>query len=320
MVKSKIRRLKMKKLITVIMLTFVLTLAACTPNEEGFNLESNITVYTRDTTSGTRDGFMNGIGFAEAAKSDSVLVTGFVIRDNTAQLNAMSIDEYGIGYISTSSLNNTVKGLYFNGVEPTEANVVNNTYDLKRPFMWMIRVDGDFPSQEVEDLVHAFVAFLGTTDAADIINNSGAIALPSSVTWDSIKNDFPITQQDNSSITVRFGGSDSIQKVAEAVTAAFTAKAGNFVAEHDHTGSGDGWKRTNGDTKDQTVGKDVGFSSRPFTTTELSNVTEEQYGQLAWDAIVAIVHLSNPIHNVTAETLKKIYDGTYLIWSDVPNE
>lgn len=310
----------MKKLITVMMLAFVLTLAACTPNEAGFNLENKITVYTRDTTSGTRDGFMNGIGFAEAAKSDSVLVTGFVIRDNTAQLNAMSIDEYGIGYISTSSLNNTVKGLYFNGVEPTEANVINNTYDLKRPFMWMIRADGDFPSQDVEDLVHAFVAFLGTTDAADIINNSGAIALPSSVTWDSIKNDFPITQQDNSSITVRFGGSDSIQKVAEAVTAAFTAKAGNFVAEHDHTGSGDGWKRTNGDTKDQTVGKDVGFSSRPFTTTELSNVTEEQYGQLAWDAIVAIVHLSNPIHNVTAETLKKIYDGTYLIWSDVPNE
>jgi phosphate transport system substrate-binding protein len=310
----------MKKLITVMMLAFVLTLAACTPNEAGFNLENKITVYTRDTTSGTRDGFMNGIGFAEAAKSDSVLVTGFVIRDNTAQLNAMSIDEYGIGYISTSSLNNTVKGLYFNGVEPTEANVINNTYDLKRPFMWMIRVNGDFPSQDVEDLVHAFVAFLETTDAADIINNSGAIALPSSVTWDSIKNDYPITQQDNSSVTVRFGGSDSIQKVAEAVTAAFTAKAGNFVAEHDHTGSGDGWRRTNGDTKDQTVGKDVGFSSRPFTAAELSNVTTEQYGQLAWDAIVAIVHLSNPIHNVTAETLKKIYDGTYLTWADVPNE
>ncbi|MDI6452969.1 substrate-binding domain-containing protein [Peloplasma aerotolerans] len=310
----------MKKIILIMVFAIVLLLTACTPSDAGFNLDSNITVYTRDTTSGTRDGFMNGIGFAEAAKSDSVLVTGFVIRDNTAQLNAMSIDEFGIGYISTSSLNNTVKGLYFNGVEPTEANVINNTYDLKRPFMWMIRAVGDFPSQDVEDLVHAFVAFLGTTDAADIINNSGAIALPSSITWDSIKNDFPITQQDNSSITVRFGGSDSIQKIAEAVTAAFTAKAGNFVAEHDHTGSGDGWKRTNGDTKDQTVGKDVGFSSRPFTTTELSNVIEEQYGQLAWDAIVAIVHLSNPINNVTADTLKKIYEGTYLTWSDVPNE
>lgn len=310
----------MKKVILVFTLLVTLFVAACQQDEE-FDLDANITVYTRDTTSGTRDGFMNGIGFGEAAKSDSVLVTGYVIRDNTAQLNAMQVDEYGVGYISLSSLSDDVKGLYFNGVEPTEANVVNNTYLLKRPFVWMIREDGDFPggaNSPVEQLVKAFVAFLGTSDAADIINNAGAIALPSSVTWDAIKGQHPITQQNNSGVTVRFGGSDSIQKVAEALTQAFTAKAGNFVAEHDHTGSGDGWKRTNGDTKDQTVGKDVGFSSRPFTSAELSNVTAAQHGQLAWDAIVAIVHNSNPISNVTADTLKKIYNGTYLTWSDVP--
>lgn len=310
----------MKKIIVVFTLLVTLFVAACQKEEE-FDLDANITVYTRDTTSGTRDGFMNGIGFSEAAKSDSVLVSGFVIRDNTAQLNAMTIDEYGVGYISLSSVNEDVKGLYFEGVAPTEANVMNNTYQLKRPFMWMVRADGDFPggaNSPVEQLVKAFVAFLGTSDAADIINNAGAIALPTTVTWDSIKSAHPITQQDNSGVTVRFGGSDSIQKVAEALTQAFTAKAGNFVAEHDHTGSGDGWKRTNGDTKDQTVGKDVGFSSRPFTTAELSNVEEDQYGQLAWDAIVAIVHLNNPISNITADSLKKIYNGTYTTWADVP--
>jgi phosphate transport system substrate-binding protein len=310
----------MKKIIVVFTLLVTLFVAACQSDEE-FDLDANITVYTRDTTSGTRDGFMNGIGFPEAAKSDSVLVSGFVIRDNTAQLNAMTIDEYGVGYISLSSVNEDIKGLHFEGVAPTEANVINNTYQLKRPFMWMVRADGDFPggaNSPVEQLVKAFVAFLGTSDAADIINNAGAIALPTTVTWDSIKSAHPITQQDNSGVTVRFGGSDSIQKVAEALTQAFTAKAGNFVAEHDHTGSGDGWKRTNGDTKDQTVGKDVGFSSRPFTTAELSNVEEDQYGQLAWDAIVAIVHLNNPISNITADSLKKIYNGTYTTWADVP--
>lgn len=302
----------------VLLLASLVTLAACSSSQDEFNMDATITVYTRDTTSGTRDGFMNGIGFSAAAKSDSVLVQGFVIRDNTAQLNAMTIDEYGIGYISLSSLNNTVKGLYFNHVEPTEDNVINGTYLLKRPFMWMVRADGDFPSQTVEQLVKAFVAFLGTTDAADIINNAGAIALPTTVTWDSIKDQHPVTQQNNSTVTVRFGGSDSIQKVAEALTQAFTAKAGNFIAEHDHTGSGDGWRRTNGDTKDQTVGKDVGFSSRPFTEAEMANVPSERRGQLAWDAIVAIVHKNNPLNNVTADTLKKIYEGTYLTWKDVP--
>jgi len=309
----------MKKFALAFVVMFTLVLAACTSNNsDEFNLDATITVYTRDTTSGTRDGFMNGIGFAAASKSDDVLATGFLIRDNTAQLNAMTIDEFGIGYISLSSVNDQVKGLYFNGVEPTEANVINNTYDLKRPFMWMVRADGDFPSTEVEQLVKAFVAFLGTVDAADIINNAGAIALPATATWDSIKDNYPITNQNNSSVTIRFGGSDSIQKVAEAVTQAFTAKAGNFVAEHDHTGSSDGWRRTNGDTKDQTVGKDVGFSSRPFTAAEMDRIPVANYGQLAWDAIVAIVHVSNPTDNVTADTLKKIYEGTYRTWKELP--
>ncbi|MDP3130897.1 MAG: substrate-binding domain-containing protein, partial [Bacillota bacterium] len=263
--------------------------------------------------------FMAGIGFAAAEADDSVLVDGFIIKDNTGILTAMTIDEYGIGYISLSTVNNTIKALYYDGVAPTEANVMNDTYGLKRPFMWMLRAEGDYPSQDVEDIVNAFVAFLGTSDAGDIINNNGAIALPSTVTWDSIKSQYPISLEDNSDVTVRFGGSDSIQKVAQALTAAFVPKCGNFVAEHDHTGSGDAYKRTNDPAiKDTSVGKDVGFASRFFKTTE--SVLEAQRGQLAWDAIVAIVHLSNPLSDVTAADLKAIYDGTFTKWSDLDAE
>ena len=306
----------MKKIIGCFTLILALLLTGCSRGL--FNEDAKITVYTRDTTSGTRDGFMNGIGFSEAAKQDDLLVSGFLIKDNTAILNAMTIDEYGIGYISLSSLTDNVKGLKLNGVIPSEANVLNDTYDLKRPFMWMIRAEADYPSEAVELLVQAFVAFLNTTDAGDIINNAGAIALPSSTTWDSIKNDYPITAEDNHLITVRFGESDSIQKVAQALTQAFSAKAGNFIAEHDHTGSGDGWKRTNGDSKDQAEGKDVGFSSRNFTSAELANVNATQTGQLAWDAIVTIVHNDNPIENITTQILKNIYSGAYTLWSDLP--
>ena len=110
-------------------------------------------------------------------------------------------------------------------------------------------------------------------------------------------------------------------KVAQALTQAFTAKAGNFVAEHDHTGSGDAFKRTNdAAVKDTSVGKDVGFASRYFKDTEKVGVATSQMGQLAWDAIVAIVHLNNPLENVTAEDLKKIYEGTFMKWSDLISE
>ncbi|MFA5007086.1 MAG: substrate-binding domain-containing protein [Candidatus Izemoplasmatales bacterium] len=306
-------------LLAMTVLIAAAALVACgstTTTTEAFDASMSINVYTRDTTSGTRAGFMAGIGFAEAETDDSVLADGFIIKDNTGILTAMTIDEYGIGYISLSSVNTSVKGLYYNGVAPTEANVINNTYALKRPFMWMTRAAGDYPSDTVEAIVNAFVAFLGTTDAGDIIANAGAISLPSSTTWDSIKAQHDVCVEDNSGVTVRFGGSDSIQKVAQALTAAFMPKCGNFVAEHDHTGSGDAYKRTNDPAiKDTSVGKDVAFASRLFKSTE--TVPESQIGQLAWDAIVAIVHLSNPLSDVTAADLKAIYDGTSAKWSDV---
>ncbi len=312
----------MKKLGLTLIIAIVLMLSSCTAQEEAkFDTTSNITVYTRDTTSGTRAGFMGKIDFAEAETSDDVLVEGFVIKDNTGIMTAMATDEFGIGYVSLSSVNDTIKALNYNGIEPTVANVINNTYGLKRPFNWMVRDSGDFPSQAVEDLVYAFIAFLGTTDAGDIIANNGAVALVSTTTWDSIKANYPIVNQDNSTVTVRFGGSDSIQKVAQALTQAFTAKAGNFVAEHDHTGSGDAYKRTQDPAiKDTSVGKDVGFASRDFKDTEKVGVETSDMGQLAWDAIVAIVHLDNPWSDATAEQLKKIYDGTFTTWSDLITE
>ncbi len=308
----------MKKIFMIVVLSLILVLASCTSNADGFDTSSNITVYTRDTTSGTRAGFMTNIDFAEAETSDDVLVEGFVIKDNTGIMSAMTTDQFGIGYVSLSSVNDTIKAVNFEGVAPTVANVLNDTYGLKRPFMWMTRDAGDYASTEVEALVNAFVAFLGTSDASDIINNNGAVALVSSVTWDSIKDQHPITTQDNSAVTVRFGGSDSIQKVAEALTQAFTAKAGNFIAEHDHTGSGDGYKRTQDPAiKDTSVGKDVGFASRYFKDSEKVGVEPENMGQLSWDAIVVIVHKENPISDFTKEELKDIYSGTYLVWSDL---
>ncbi len=309
----------MKKLVLLLLvLVSGFALAACGPQTVGFNESSKIVIYTRDTTSGTRAGFMEGIGFKEASANDSLLAEGFVIQDNNQIFTSMQTDEYGIGYVSLSTLTNQVKGLNFDGVKPTIANVLNDTYGLKRPFMYITRAEGDYPSVEVENLVKAFVAYLGTSDAADIINNNGAIALPTTVTWDSIKSNHPITSLDNSGVTVRFGGSDSIKKVAEALSKAFKPKAGNFIAEHDHTGSGDAYKRTwDSAIKDTSVGKDVGFSSRAFTESEIAGSSLAHMGQLSWDAIVAIVHKNNPVSNITGAHLKSIYNGTLKTWKDL---
>ena len=305
-----------KVLLSLTALVAVFTLSACGGGEEeGWDSSSNITIYTRDTSSGTRAGFMGGIDFGDAAEDDSLLADGFVIADNTGIFTAMQTDEYGIGYVSLATYlsdQGVVKGLDFEGVEPSTANVINNTYGLKRPFNYVLRALDDYENDVERDLSLAFIAFLETTDGADIITNKGGVPLDSTQSWDDIKDDYSVCDLDNSGVTIKFGGSDSIEKIAKALTEAFAPKCGNFVPEHDHTGSSDGFKRTQGSEKDGDNYKHVGFASRPFKDSEAG--AEGTQGQLAWDAIVAIVHLSNELDNATAAELKSIYSGEITTW------
>ncbi|MEF3693409.1 MAG: hypothetical protein V3569_04455, partial [Acholeplasmataceae bacterium] len=89
----------MKKIILGFVLVFTLTLAACTEktpddpnNPSGFDATAAISVYTRDTSSGTRAGFMEKIGFEDAASDDSLLVDGFVIAGNSEIIAAVQDD------------------------------------------------------------------------------------------------------------------------------------------------------------------------------------------------------------------------------------
>ena len=301
----------MKKIVLLAILSFVLV--ACGGNDFG---SEEINVYTRDTTSGTRDGFMNGIGFGEAAGSDDVLVSGFVTNNNTGIMAAMTTDIAGIGYISLYSVNDTIKALNFNGVEPTVENVINDTYGLKRPFVFMHRLD--FRNQVEEDLTKAFVAFALSNDGADVINDNGAVATQGTGNWSSIRDNHPICQLDNSGETLVFGGSDSVTRIAEALSAAFSPNCGNVQTVNNHTGSGDGWRRTQGDQKDSVNYSHIGYASRFFRGGELeTDPSGESRFQMAWDAIVAIVHVDNPVDGLTSEQLKKIYSGEYTTWGEL---
>lgn len=314
----------MKKILSVLtILVLGVVLVACgDTNKDEFNMDATIKVYTRDTTSGTRDAFFTGISFKDAVSSNEKLVQGFVEVDgNGTMRSGVASDEFGIGYVSLNSLNDKVKALKFNNVVASEANVNNNSYDLKRPFMYVTRYaqsDAE-PADDIEALVRAFVAFTTTQEGKAAIQGKGGIleVLASDKKWDEIKSLYPVTAKDNSSITIRFGGSTSVESVAKALTAAFTPLAGNFVAVHEHTGSGDAVKRTWGSEKDAANSLHIGFASRDFNQGEKDLFGSASNGRLNWDAVVPVVHPNNPLANITAEQLVKIYDGTFKKWSDI---
>jgi len=305
----------MKKTGLLSIVAFGLILTGCGSVED-----AAIQVYTRDTTSGTRDGFFTTIGFSEAKTDNSVLVSNYVeVASNGDMISAVKNDVYGIGYISLASLSDSdLTGLRYEGIEPTEANVLNETYALKRNFNYVIRDSFDTPAEE--SLVEAFVAYMNTQEGkATIQSKDGIVSLSNSdPSWDDIKANYPIINQDNSSVTLRFGGSTSAEKVAKALSADFSAKAGNFVAEHNHTGSGDAYKRTQGSEKDGANKIHIGFASREFSLTSSEPCLENTYGKVCTDAIVTVINSENDaLTNITAATLKTIYQGTVTLWSEL---
>lgn len=308
----------MKKILGLLsVLVLGVVLIAC-KNETGTKGESTIKVYTRDTTSGTREAFFSGIDFAAATGENTPLVTGYVEVDgNGTMMSSLKNDVNGIGYISLSGLAESgLTGLKFENVDPTEANVLSGDYGLKRPFMYMTRET--YASADEEALMEAFLAFLGTKEGIAAIQSEGGIVQSSATdpSWDSIKANYPVTAKDNSAITLKFGGSTSVEKVSKALTTAFAPLAGNVKVEHSHTGSGDAWKRTQGTEKDGANAIHMGFLSRDIKSTETHAANTS--GRICYDAVVVVVNKENKlVTNLTALQIKGIYDGTFKIWNDV---
>ncbi len=316
----------MKKLIKLLAVSSLflggIALASCggsssSESSNSFDTSKTIKVYTRDTTSGTRDGFFTKIGLEEAKEDNTPLVSGYVeVSSNGDMITSIKNDEYSIGYISLATLESSgLTGLTYAGVEPTEANVLNETYQLTRNFNYVTR--STYSSDKVKQIVEAFIAYLGTKDAKTTIKGKDGIVeiKNSDPTWDSIKANYPIINEDNSNVTIKFGGSTSVEKIAKALSSEFSAKCGNFKTEHNHTGSGDAYKRTQGSEKDSSDYLDIGFLSRELKSTEAA--ASNTAGKICTDAIVAVVNSKNTYTSTTADALKNIFNGTYKTWSEV---
>ena len=112
----------------------------------------------REAGSGTRDGFESITGTKDACKMDQELTsTGAVIEAVAGNPNA-------IGYASLSALKDSVKAVSVNGVTCSEKTVLDGTYEIQRPFVFVTR-DG-------------FESITGTKDACKMdqeLTSTGAV-------------------------------------------------------------------------------------------------------------------------------------------------
>ena len=118
----------------------------------------------REAGSGTRDGFESITGTKDACKMDQELTsTGAVIEAVAGNPNA-------IGYASLSALKDTVKAVTVGGVACSEETVLDGSYEIQRPFVFVTK-DG----VALSDQAQAFFDFATSSAASDLIRGAGAV-------------------------------------------------------------------------------------------------------------------------------------------------
>ncbi len=283
--------------------------------EAATEMTGTITVYTRDASSGTREAFEGAIDLEELTAT-AVETTG-----NGDMATKVGAEESAIGYVSLSTdfeANNIVP-LQFEGVSPTIDTVLDGSYAMQRPFSYTSRTSGEYTSDEVEQLVLAFLDFLNNSvEGKQAVESAGGIVDYTNATpWAELSANHPIVSQDNSAFTIRTGGSTSVEKSIAAALESFQPLAGNVQFTMNHTGSSDGHKRTLGSEKDSANAIDIGFASREFKAEE-DNTNALESGVYCIDAVVAVVNAANTsVTNLSQADINGIYSGTVSTWDSI---
>ena len=126
--------------------------------------DGEIVLIGREAGSGTRDGFESIVDVKDSCKyAQELTATGAVI-------SAVEANPLAIGYASLSAVGDTVKMVTVGGVECSEENVKDGSYEVQRPFVFVTN-----KSVTLSEQAQAFFDFATSADAADLIRTAGAV-------------------------------------------------------------------------------------------------------------------------------------------------
>ncbi len=126
--------------------------------------DGQIVCIGREESSGTRDGFESITDTVGSCKYRQELTT------NGAVLTAVAENPNAIGYVSLSSVKDTVKAISVGGVAPSEESIKDGSYAVQRPFV-LVTKEGVILSETAQ----AFFDFATSPAAYDIITAAGVV-------------------------------------------------------------------------------------------------------------------------------------------------
>lgn len=278
----------------IVFMSSVFVLTGCSKQDK-FSSINPVTVVSREDGSGTRGAFVELFGVEEkdsnGNKNDNTTVEASITNNTSVMMTTVQSDIYAIGYTSLGALNDSVRALKIDGVEPTAKNIKNGTYKLSRPFNVVI-------SKEITKEAQDFIDFILSSDGQAIVSNSGYVPVES-------ENEY---EKKDLSGKVVIAGSSSVSPVMEKLKEEYEKINQGVKIEIQTSDS------TTGITSVKEGICNIGMTSRDLTDNEsLSGIKSLK---IAMDGIVVIVNKDNDYENLSSEDVKKIYIGDALHWAD----
>ena len=260
---------------------------------EGGAASGPITVVSREDGSGTRGAFVELIGVEDEEGNDMTTVDAEISNSTEVVIQSVAGNTGAIGYISLGSLDDTVKGVKIDGVEPTAENIENGSYTVSRPFN--VATKGELTNEAAQD----FMNYIMSAEGQAVVEEEGYIPVEGAEAFTST----------NPSGSVTISGSTSVSPLMEKLKEAYEAVNPNVSIELQTSDSTTGMTNTiNGMC-------DIGMASRELKQEELDQGLVNTV--IATDGIAIIVNNDSPIEELTSEQVRDIYLGNITDWSEL---
>lgn len=266
--------------------------ASSEASAEGTSASGPITVVSRESGSGTRGAFVELIGVVDEEDNDMTTQDATISNSTEVVIQTVAGNTGAIGYISLGSLDDTVKGVNIDGVEPTAENIENGTYTVSRPFN--VATKGELTNEAAQDFMNYIMSEEGQAIVAeDYIPISGVEAFESN----------------GASGSVTVSGSSSVSPLMQKLIEGYNTVNPNVSIELQTSDS------TTGMTDAINGMSDIGMASRELKQEELDAGLVNTV--IATDGIAIIVNNESPITDLTTEQVRDIYLGNITDWSEL---
>lgn len=279
--------------------------------------EGPINVISREDGSGTRSAFVEIVGVVDENDDDLTTLSAVVQNSTNGVMQTVAGDTNAIGYISLGSLDDTVKAINIEGVEPTADTIKAGDYKIARPFNLAWTKD-----EELSEVASDFLDYIYSAEGQAIVEEEGFISVTRS-TDESAEGEetegeeaseeaaeLPSYEASGLSGTIEVVGSTSVTPIIERLAEEYKALNPEVTINITSNGSSAGLEAA------RTGTGDLGMASR-----ELSDEEKEalNYDAIAMDGIAVIVHNENDTEDLTLEQVRQIFLGEIVNWEDLTN-